>query len=159
MENLDIIFNELKLDYKQNDKYIYMACPIHNSNNPGSLNLYLNGDGVSGYWTCYTMSCNDFFTRNIIGFIRGVLSNQKTGWQQKGDRVFGFQDTINWLCKLLKLDWLTLKYETKNKSDNYNNIINYCNKYSSNNINKIPRYLIKNFSKIPAEYALKRGFA
>ena len=46
MENLDIIFNELKLDYKQNDKYIYMACPIHNSNNPGSLNLYLNGDGV-----------------------------------------------------------------------------------------------------------------
>jgi 5S rRNA maturation endonuclease (ribonuclease M5) len=83
--SIDELMTYLGVDYRKNGKMIVGPCPVHGGDNLSAWNLYPEGEEVRGYWVCRTHHCekkkssNDrlLYGSTIIGFVRGVLSNQK----------------------------------------------------------------------------------
>ena len=83
--NIEELLSSLGVDFRFNHKMFVGPCPIHGGDNTTAWNLYPDGEEVRGYWTCRTHHCEKkrsdnnrlLYGATIIGFIRGVLSNQK----------------------------------------------------------------------------------
>lgn len=97
-DNVRTIVELLKLDLKDNGKYLVGPCPIHNGDNPAAFNIYTDGYSIKGNWVCRTHQCEKNHVPTIIGFVRAV-----TG--------MSFWETIDWLMKELEIDPVTLKQE------------------------------------------------
>lgn len=110
----DELFAELGIAFTKTQKMYMGACPIHGGDNVSALNLYIDGHAVRGYWKCRTHHCEQIFKSTIIGFVRGILSAQRRGWQSQEDtkKIFSFTETLNWICKFLKVDITTLEVDT-----------------------------------------------
>ncbi len=84
-ENTEELLCNLGVDFRFNHKMFVGPCPVHGGDNSTAWNLYPEGEEVRGYWTCRTHHCEKkrnekgrlLYGATIIGFIRGVLSNQK----------------------------------------------------------------------------------
>ncbi len=110
--HLDKLFEELGVSLSQSKNYFVGPCPVHGGNKFNALNLYPEGDSVPGYWCCNTHHCEEVFKRTIIGFTRGVMSHDRYGWYEEGDKTVPFNETISFLCKVIGQDILTLKVDT-----------------------------------------------
>jgi len=93
----ELLFSLDISDFTRHKKLISMACPIHGGDNVSALNIYPDGDEVRGHWMCRTQNCQERYGRDLIGFIRGVLSTQN-------NREYKWQDARSWLIKLLGYD-------------------------------------------------------
>ena len=94
-EKIESLLNLFHLDYKNNNQnMISMCCPIHEGDNPSAINIYYSGDNSRGNWKCRTHNCEKIFKGSIIGFIRGVLSKQKYGWEKQGDKTCSFAEAL-----------------------------------------------------------------
>lgn len=107
-DNSDELINSLGLNLRKDGKKYAGCCPVHNGDNIGALNLFYGGITMPGYWRCYTKGCEKIFQPTIIGFIRGVLSQQK-GWKNEGDKMISFNETIDWCLDFLQQDIDTLE--------------------------------------------------
>jgi 5S rRNA maturation endonuclease (ribonuclease M5) len=81
-------------DFTRHRKMIATACPIHNGDNISAFNLYPDGDEVRGHWVCRTKGCEKKYGRDLIGFIKGVLSN-------KEDKECSWKEARDWLLNFL----------------------------------------------------------
>lgn len=162
VNKIDDLLDSLGVNlYVSGNKYVG-CCPIHgDSDNNSTLNIYYDGYDVPGYWKCRSRSCESKFGRTIIGFTRGRLSAIKKGyhWINNPKAIFGFPDTINYLCNFLNIKLNSIKIDPK--EEDRRRFISECNqeekiyKYQETNIHRsrIQKSLI-----IPAKYFIDRGY-
>jgi len=160
-DNIENLLDHFGLEYKDNGKMISMACPIHDGDNTGALNLYVEGDSYRGNWKCRTHQCEKTFKGSIIGFIRGILSNKEHKWNEPGDEMCSFKETINFITSFLKKDLKDIKVSHSNRNKNkFTSIMNQIGGLKKvQNINLLHRQDIRPLLKIPAQYYLDRNFS
>ena len=159
-DNIQDLIEHFGLEYKINNKFVTMACPIHGGDNPSALNLYHVGDSYRGNWKCRTHQCEEIFKSSIIGFIRGILSNKKYNWSKEGDSVCSFQEAINYSIDFLKISPEDIK--TNNISKEKINFINNAKifNHTKSKVNaNILRESIRKHLEIPSRYFLQRNFS
>ena len=159
-DNIEQLFEHFDLDYKDHGKMISMACPIHEGDNEGALNLYIEGDSYRGNWKCRTHGCEECFKGSIIGFVRGLLSNRKYQWSQEGDKTATFKETIDFITSFLKKDLKDIKVSklAKNKNRFAHAISHINNDVVVNTSNCLTRNKIRSLLDMPASYFINRGF-
>lgn len=81
LDELGIEFRELRTSYR-------MCCPIHGGDNPTGLSI----NKQYKTYRCFTHCCEEVFGRGMRGFIRGVLSHNKYGWEKPGDQEASEQE-------------------------------------------------------------------
>ena len=92
-ENIDLVLSNLEIEYEAIGDNIYSSCPVHeDSDNPRAFSLSLDKQ----IWKCWTRECQNHYSNDIFGLIRGVLSNKE------GVDV-GFGGALKWSCKVLNV--------------------------------------------------------
>jgi 5S rRNA maturation endonuclease (ribonuclease M5) len=145
---------------KYNGKMFVGNCPIHNGDNKTALNLYPDGEFYRGNWKCRTHNCEKIFKSSIIGFVRGVLSNKKYGWQKDKDQAVTFEETISFIESFLGSTISSIEI-SKNDIDKKRFLSVIKNIISNKEIliNKISKTKVKDSLIFPCEYFIKRGFS
>jgi 5S rRNA maturation endonuclease (ribonuclease M5) len=159
-ENIEDLLDHLDLDYKINNKLINMCCPIHEGDNCTALNIYPEGEYIRGNWVCRTHGCEKVFKNSIIGFIRGVISNKKYGWNKYGDKFCSFKEAVDYAIKFLNKDYSDIKLNKSTKEKkSFSSFVNHIKNHYNDNYPKITReQIIKNIS-IPAKYYIDRNYS
>ena len=163
LEDIESLLETLGIEsYQKRYGRIDMACPIHGGDNPTALNMYLTGHTRAGHWVCNTHQCEKFFRPTLTGFVRGVLSHNKYGWESPGDKCAGFHETIKFLLAFSKQDYdkLDIDYQAieKRKFQSRINVAFTDNKREKRG-KVITRQRIRDALSIPAEYYVDRGFS
>ena len=148
---------------KKAGKLYIGRCPIHLGDNSSALNLYPEGDVRPGLWRCNTKKCHTIFKDTIIGFARGVLSQQENGWVYEdgaaSPKIVSFNKLVKWLCELVNQKWDSLDVDTK--STNINEFASRVNSFKAilpKSIGPLRKDIRARLS-IPSPYYIKRGFA
>jgi len=160
-DNIESLFDVLGLeDIKYNGKMYVGHCPIHNGDNNSAFNLYPYGDNYRGNWKCRTHNCDKVFKGSIIGFVRGVLSNQQYNWQGNNDKTVSFADTIKFVESFLGQDLDKIKInKSQIEKRAFTTIIKNIGNNNNNIVNKVPRTSVRNSLKMPCEYFINRGYS
>ena len=87
LDNIDLLLEDLGLDYEQISDNIFMKCPIHGGDNDKGLSISLTQKN----WRCWTRGCQEDFGTDIFGFIRAVREDAT------------FSDTLRYVCKLFNI--------------------------------------------------------
>jgi len=159
-DNIESLLDTFGLDYKTNSKMISMSCPIHGGDNPSAVNIYPEGETYRGNWKCRTHNCEQEFKSSIIGFVRGIISNQKYGWLEPGDPSCSFNESLDYVQAFLNKDISSIKIsKVEKEKKNFTNIINYIHSKTESSSNKIKRPQIIKSIQIPANYYINRNYA
>lgn len=159
-DDIESLLDSFGLDYKFNNKMITMCCPIHGGDNPSALNLYPTGDNYRGNWKCRTHNCEKIFKGSVLGFIRGIISNQKYGWEKDGDQACSFKEAVEYATAFINKDLSEIKISRKDKEKKqFTNIINYLNNTNDSGTTKISRKQIVQSLNIPAQYYISRSYS
>lgn len=159
-DNIEDLLDSLHIDYKNNGKMIVMACPIHGGDNQSALNLYPEGETYRGNWKCRTHNCEKTFKGSILGFIRGVLSNNKHQWQKPGDPVCSFEDAVNYALGFIDQDIKDIKVSrAEREKKEFTNVVSYINKTCEKQTSSISRSQIVKSLEIPAQYYIDRHYS
>jgi hypothetical protein len=153
-ELLDI----LNIDLRQDNKKYYGPCPIHSGDNPHAISLYFNEDFFP-IWKCYTHHCESSFGKDLLGFIRGVLSKNKYNWSCPQDKKVTMGETIEFALHFLnekydklKIDFVALE---KKKFIRNSRILAHTTHITTHTTRDNARKLLV----IPADYYLKRNYS
>lgn len=160
-DEIDSLLEYLSIyDIKHNGKMLIGNCPIHNGDNKTAFNLYPYGESYRGNWKCRTHNCEKIFKGSIIGFVRGVLSNQQLGWSKSGDDTVSFQETIKFIESFLGGDIHKIKISKKDlEKKNFSYVVNNIKTIDKEeNLSKITRNHVRQSLIIPAEYFVGRHF-
>jgi hypothetical protein len=162
-DNIDTLLDFFNIEYRSNNKMISMACPIHGGDNISAINLYPEGDRYRGNWKCRTHGCDKVFKASVIGFIRGVLSHQKHGWEKDGDKACSFNDALDFALKFIKKDLKNIKISGSDKDKKlFTSTINYIGNAVATQtpVSQLPtREQVRKSLIMPAEYYLNRGYS
>ena len=159
-DNIEEVLSALDLhDYRDNGKMITMACPIHGGDNDSALNLYYEGDSYRGNWKCRTHGCEKIFKSSILGFIRGVISAQKYGWEKEGDEMCSFTEAMKFAKSLVSKDTDVMVFNSiRQNKNNFSRIVDKIIDKPSQE-SKITRETAIQNLNIPAKYYIDRGFS
>lgn len=159
-DRIEDLLSVLDLEYKINHKFISMSCPIHGGDNIGALNLYHIGDSYRGNWKCRTHHCEEIFKASIIGFIRGVISHRKYGWNKHGDNACSFEEAVDYATSFLNISLKDIKISNLNKDKTLfiNSSKVLCNTQKTQH-NLIDRSIVRKSLNIPSKYFISRGFS
>lgn len=159
-DNIEELLDSFDLEYKINQKLINMCCPIHDGDNFSAINIYPEGDNYRGNWVCRTHNCEKTFKQSIIGFVRGVISNRKYGWNKDGDKTCSFQEALDYCANFLNKDFNKIKISKVDRDKKtFANIINYINKPQLEQLHQITRQQIIKNIQIPAQYYIDRSYS
>lgn len=159
-DNIESLFDLFGLEYKYNYKMITMCCPIHGGDNPSALNLYPTGDNYRGNWKCRTHNCEKTFKGSVIGFIRGVISSQKYGWQKSGDQQCSFAEAVEFATKFINKDISSIKVSKSDREKKqFASVVGYLNNNTQNEEHYVTRQQIVKSLNIPAQYYLDRKYS
>lgn len=160
-DRIEDLLEYFEIEYKQNsDSMMSMCCPIHEGDNASALNIYYEGDTYRGNWKCRTQGCDNTFKSSIIGFIRGVLSARKYGWEKPGDKTCSFQEAIDFATEFVGTDLDSyhvskISIEKKKFAQIVKNVTNTPEQRKT----AITRDMVKSSLQIPAKYYLNRGYS
>ena len=161
-DNIDGLFEALNIEnIRTNGKMLVGECPIHNGDNKSAFNLYPDGENYRGNWKCRTHNCDKTFKGSIIGFVRGVLSNQKYNWTKHGDETASFKETIDFVESFLgkKVSNIKISKSEIEKKTFANIVKNIVPTETALINNKVNRTSVRNSLLIPSEYFISRGFS
>lgn len=159
-DNIESLLDGFDIEYKNNSKMITMCCPIHGGDNPSAINIYPEGDRYRGNWKCRTHSCEQEFKASVIGFVRGIISHQKYGWNEPGDDMCSFQEALDYILLFLDKDLKSIKISNVDKDKkSFTNVINYVKGIQESHSSKVTRDQIIKSIQIPSEYYIKRGYS
>jgi 5S rRNA maturation endonuclease (ribonuclease M5) len=159
-DNIESLLDHFGLTYKDNGKMISMSCPIHGGDNQSALNLYPTGDTYRGNWKCRTHNCEKVFKGSILGFIRGIISNQKYNWEKDGDDSCSFQEAVEFALSFINKDMSKIKISKADRDKKqFTSIVNYLNSESQSETPTIKRAQIIKSLQIPAQYYVDRNYS
>lgn len=162
-DRIEELLHSLSLDdLKLNGKMFIGKCPIHDGDNTTAFNLYHTGDYYRGNWKCRTHGCEKIFKSSIIGFIRGILSNKKYGWNKEGDKTVSFNEALSFVKSFLNsdLDSFSVSKEEIEKK-NFSNVINTISSEqpTADPITRVNRKTVRSSLEIPCKYFIERGYS
>lgn len=160
-DNIEELLDYFNVEYKDHGKMISMACPIHEGDNTGAINIYIEGESYRGNWKCRTHQCEKVFKGSVIGFVRGLLSNRKHQWSENGDKTCSFKETIDFITSFVKKDLKDIKVSklAKNKNRFASAINHISNNHTVITTNCLSRDQIRPLLNIPAQYYIDRDFS
>ena len=159
-DNIETLLDTFGLEYKTNSKMISMSCPIHGGDNPSAVNIYPEGETYRGNWKCRTHGCEQEFKSSIIGFVRGIISNQKYGWTEPGGQSCSFNEALEYIQAFLNKDLSSIKIsKTQKEKTNFTNVVSYINVKTNESASKITKNNIIKAISIPAEYYIDRNYS
>ena len=159
-DKIEDVLDHFGLEYRINNKFISMACPIHNGDNDSALNLYYVGEDYKGNWKCRTHKCEEHFKGSIIGFIRGILSRKEYNWTKGGEQTISFKQALEYATKLADIDINSI--EVSKIDTNKNKFVHNTKIFISDkkeNKPTITRQQVRKSLKIPSDYFISRGFS
>lgn len=140
------------IDFVEFENRIAFACPVHNGDNCEGACVFTDGEKSKGNWVCWTHSCEKDFGKNIVGFVRGVLSS-------KHHKEVSFYSAINYCLSFLDKKLIDIK-EEKIPESIYNNVRMaeiFTRKPEKIDL-QIPREKVLESLEIPSKYYLNRGY-
>ena len=159
-DRIDDLLEHFNLEYRSNNRFISMSCPIHGGDNGGALNLYHTGESYRGNWKCRTHHCEETFKGSIIGFIRGIISNRKYGWNKQGDELCSFNEAMDYATSFLNISLKDIKVCSLEKEQK--SFINNIKIFAKTNVEVgriINRSTVRQGLEIPSKYFISRGFS
>ena len=103
-KNIDKIIDYFKISIIKQSTIITGKCPIHQGDKLSSFHYYINSNRrTPPKWRCYSHHCEHTFKDTAIGFVRGLLSAED-GWREPGNKVYPFNETIEWLIKFFQVE-------------------------------------------------------
>lgn len=158
-DRIEDLLSHFNLEYRDNGRFMTMACPIHGGDNDSALNLYYTGDNYRGNWKCRTHHCEEIFKGSIIGFIRGILSNTQHNWHKDGDKACSFQEALDFATKFLNLSLKDIKVSNLQKDKNsFVNNTKILTSSIQGSTQIISRDTVRKNLNIPSKYFISRGF-
>ena len=161
-DNIENLLSALDIEeFKMSNKMITMSCPIHGGDNPSAVNIYHTGDYYRGNWRCRTHNCDSSFKSSIIGFVRGVLSKTKYGWNREGDETASFQEALDFCLALLNKNIKDIKISRADAEKNtFARIVENVKQTNQNTspLSKITKAQVRQSLQIPSQYYLDRGY-
>lgn len=161
-DNIHTLLDMFEIEYRSNNKMISMACPIHGGDNISAINIYPEGETYRGNWKCRTHGCEKIFKASVIGFIRGILSHKKHGWEKDGDKACSFNEALDFALKFIKKDLSNIKISKSEKDKKlFTSAINYLSSNQEQTpIAQLPtREQIRKSLIMPSEYFINRGYS
>jgi hypothetical protein len=160
LEDIENVFDHFNIKYHKTDKKYCGGCPVHGgSDDKTPWNLFYDGDIYKGNWVCRSHHCEQVFKKSLIGFIRGLLSKERYGWAQKGDKEVSFDETVQWILAWTKNDFSTIKIDKSLAEKNrFVAQAKAWAKKEKNELNIDPS-VITNNTTFPSAYFLQRGYS
>jgi hypothetical protein len=125
---------------------------VHGGDNCEGSCIFTDGAKTKGNWVCWTHSCEKDYGKNMIGFVRGVLS------KREGKEV-NFYKAINFALSFLNKKIIDIPEEKISESIYEINKINEILTYKSEKIKlNISREQVMSTLDIPSKYYINRGF-
>jgi 5S rRNA maturation endonuclease (ribonuclease M5) len=159
-DDIESVLEHFGLEFKFNHKMITMSCPIHGGDNISALNLYPEGDNYRGNWKCRTHGCEKTFKGSVIGFIRGIISNQKYGWREPGNTTCSFKEAVDFATGFINKDLDSIKIsKTDREKRQFTSVVNYLQNQPVQSTNLVKRSQIVKSLAIPAQYYIDRSYS
>lgn len=158
-KNIDQFLQYFNVQLQSDNVKYYGICPIHeNADNPTGIAIYKD----SGIWQCFTHHCEGIFGKSILGFIAGLLSHQKRGWQNSSDtdKLINQNQINDFIGKLLNKSTIEVIKNEPNVIIN-NEKSDFIRQTSLLKKTKIlgTRESIRKHLEIPSKYYLDRGYS
>lgn len=157
LDNIDQIYEYFDTEFHKGQKVLFSPCIIHGGDNKSALNLYHNAD-YRVHYKCRTHGCEEHFGTSLLSMVRGALSHAKYGWQVPGDRMVTFEQTIDFLLDMFKVDFWKLEGSTIDTQNH-----EFCKVVNNLETEKVKGSISKEFYRskveIPSQYFLKRGYS
>ena len=149
--HIEEVLEEFDVRYTTGGRRLVMPCPIHRGDRIDGLVLYPTGH-TRGHWLCHTRHCENQFSSDLFGFVRGCLSTKF----QKKYRVW---ETIEWICELLNIKQSDLKLDSQKIELCHSTSV--INKFNTCGIEQktISKHALIKRLKIPSPYFLNRGYS
>jgi len=156
---IEDLFEHFDIQYANNYSRILSCCPVHGGDNNTALNLYLDGHTRPGHWVCNTRQCEEVFKPTLTGLVRGMLSHDKYQWENNGDEIAGFQETVNFMLGFLGRDYAGIETNGDTiEKRRFESKINSLYKDRKRPSMSIPRAKVVQELDIPAQYYINRGY-
>lgn len=161
--NIEELLTELSVDFRENGKMFVGPCPVHCGDNFSAWNLYPEGEEVRGYWVCRTHHCEKkrgannklLYGSTIVGFVRGVLS------QQKG-RIVSYKESVDFLVNFLGYTSLSEIKKPDPETIERRKYASSMKKLSlspKQETSGWSRDKLRNMLDVPAQYYINRGYS
>jgi len=151
LEKLPALLGSLGIEYVEYPNRYAFPCPVHGGDNPEACTIFTDGDTSKGNWNCWTQACEDEFTKNLFGFVRGVLSHRK------GEKASMFE-AANFCLKFLDTDLGELGTYEVDEVNKETRLLEVFGKNPLREPLKISREQILESIEIPAKYYINRGY-
>ena len=146
---LPTFLDRMNIEYIEYPNRLSFPCPIHGGDNQEGCSIFTDGDTAKGNWQCWTKHCEEEFTNNIFGFIRGVISKNR-------NKKVSINETASFCVDFLGEKLEHIKEENIIKKLD---ILEIFNKQPEKIYTGISREQIRSRLAIPSEYFIKRGFS
>tara|TARA_Y100000361_G_scaffold46531_1_gene40287 strand:- start:34820 stop:35809 length:990 start_codon:yes stop_codon:yes gene_type:complete len=146
-EVLPELLEYFDVEYVEYPNRLAFACPVHGGDNPEACCVFTDGMTQKGNWSCWTQHCQEEYTSNLFGFVRGCLS-------YKRDKSVSMNETASFCMNFLKKDFSELSETTYKKTFK---VLDVFNKKPERTDNPISREEIRSRIQIPSDYYIGRG--
>lgn len=151
-KRLPELLDKLKIDFNEFENRLVFSCPVHGGDNSEGACIFTDGNKSVGNWVCWTHSCERKLGKNIIGFVRGVLSSRNR-------KEASFSQAVEYCLNFLNKKISDIQ-EEKIPETIYNNIklIEAFSRSPEKIELNISRSQILESLEIPSKYYINRGF-
>lgn len=139
--NPEDILNELGIDYNISGNRICMKCPIHNGDDDDKCMIFTSGETSTNNWVCWSGNCHQKYGRDLIGFIRGVLSARQNKEVSRAFVLKQFGNLTNFNAKKSALTEMFAREPKKESAP------------------KVHKSVVVSRLKIPSVHYLNRGYS
>lgn len=127
------------------------ACPVHGGDNAEACTIFTEGDHSKGNWNCWTQHCEEDFTKNLFGFVRGVLSSDS-------DERISMHEAATFCLKFLKTDLGELETYRLVEVNNDHRLLEIFEKNPQRESIDFTREQVIDTIEIPSKYYINRGY-
>lgn len=153
LEKLPELLDHFDIEYIEYPNRYAMPCPIHGGDSPEGCTIFTDGNNSKGNWRCWTNSCHEEQGQNILGWLKGVLS-------QTSGREYYFGSTMAWAVKFLNCDIEDIQEREPDPLEEANKLIAaFEKKPNRDNVSKITKEQIRETLSYPCEYYMGRGYS
>ena len=150
-DRLPDLLRRFDIEYVEYPNRYAFPCPVHGGDNSEGCCIFTDGISTKGNWQCWTQHCEEDFTNNLFGFVRGVLS------QNEGKKV-SLNKTAEYCSNFLSLDIDKMQESEVVKNDNVK-ILDVFKKTINREQTNITREQVRSSINVPSDYFISRGFS
>jgi 5S rRNA maturation endonuclease (ribonuclease M5) len=145
-EDIGRLLDHFQVDFIEHPNRFAFACPIHGGDNTEACCIFSDGNTIKGNWQCWTKHCEEEYSNNLLGFIRGTMESK---YGRKVNLNEAYQFTLDFIGGETELEGVKAKHF---------NPLEEFQRVQEIPESSITRDQVRSKLKIPSEYFIKRGF-